>query len=414
MALPVLAAASAFARRVAVNALVNKAKERMGDMFRQEASSGWSAFSYGVFGVTFLGFILMLAVAGGTAGELAGLNNPREPQNAEPCSSLQDPNTMTAADIEAFFTSRNSPLSGTGEDLLAAAQEFNVSPAFMIGIAAAESSLGKYGRAVPNRNPGNIKTSTKTLVAAGFIEGYDFTGHDSENHVIFTNWRNGWRGLAEVLRRNYFDKGKTTVQGIAEGGYLTGDKERWTDNVTRTMNAAVGDCPEEPVPGQEPAPYPGEILPGQEPASADCAAIAASYGRGLQVTEANDREGLPQGKILRSDGTMVNVSPSVCRILVNLTDDGLSPRATCVVCNHTQFVKNSNRESRHWTGQAVDLGNNCEIARYLFERRRTYRIGDLITGACPDYNMDNGQPVPWSYWDIDTQRGHMNHIHVGF
>jgi hypothetical protein len=413
MAIPIVAAAGAFARKVATNALVGKVKERLGDAFGAEAGRGWSLTAWGTFGVSFLGFILVLAVAGGAAGEFAGVNNPREAGSSVPCTALEDSTTMSVEEIEAFLESRKSPLKGTGDALLAAAQEFGVNPALMLGIAAAESSLGKNGRAVDNHNPGNIKTSEASLLAAGFQRGADFLGHDDQGHVIFSNWAAGWRGLAEVLRRFYLDNKRKTLEDIAEK-YLTGNKPNWIRNVTATMNQAVGGCEEEDEVGESPGlgRLPPKLQEPLEPLVGECRDLEQFYGQGLTVDWPNDKEGLPKGEIRRlKDQSLVYVNRTICGSLLEIVNTGLQPTVTCIVCNHTQLVKGTTRESQHWKGNAMDLGSDCAIARHLFENRDRYQIWDLISGQCPDYNINDGQPATFG---SNVLNSHMDHLHVGF
>lgn len=79
MALPIAAAAGAFARN-AGKALLT----RLAGSVQEQAKPGWSIFSWAIFGISFLGFILVLAVSSGTAGEHTGVNNPREPGSGQP------------------------------------------------------------------------------------------------------------------------------------------------------------------------------------------------------------------------------------------------------------------------------------------------------------------------------------------
>lgn len=143
---------------------------------------------------------------------------------------LANPNTLTAIQADDFFKKNNSPLAESGDGLIAAAQRFYVNPIFMIGISGAESSLGKYGRALANKNPGNVKKRT---------DGYENYGikvidYDDQNHAIFETWEDGWMGLALVLRTTYFDQGRNTLEEIAEK-YLEGNKENWIRNVQKWM-----------------------------------------------------------------------------------------------------------------------------------------------------------------------------------
>jgi len=143
------------------------------------------------------------------------------------CGDLQNPNAISAQDIKTFLEKNGSPMKNDANAFIEAAQKYKINPAFMLGISAAESSFGKAGAGKSNMNPGNVKTSSSTLRAAGI----SFRDHDTRGHVMFSSWRDGIMGMAEVLRRNYFNKGRDNLSKIASI-YLKGNKQGWINNIT--------------------------------------------------------------------------------------------------------------------------------------------------------------------------------------
>lgn len=351
---------------------------------------------------TFALFMILIGTAlGGTfVGSQQGVPNDRLSEGTG-CGAIDDPTTVSAAGADAYFEKHHAPFSGTGTDLVAAAQEFSVSPALMIGISRAEGTLDGNGLGVPNKNPGNIKTDLSTLEKAGIPS----KGKDSQGHVIFPDWQSGWRGHAHLLRTFYLSKERTTVEAIAEI-YFTNKtvEQNWINVVKSTMKEV---CEKEPT------------TPG------GCIALADASG--LTFEHPNDHVGVPKGEIEREEGdpnggpkdqkrALVTVDPNICDSLIGLVNKDVPVHLTSVVGKHPRWVKRSNprRESPHWTGRAMDSANNCAVAQFLFENRTKYNVNQIITVACPAYNVDGGEPVPVSRWSPGLQEDHKGHIHIGF
>lgn len=142
------------------------------------------------------------------------------------CGDLQNPNAISAQEIKTFLEKNNSPMKNDANAFMEAAQKYKVNPALLLGISGAECSFGTAGAGKTNLNPGNVKSSSSTLRAAGI----SFRGHDSRGHVIFSSWRDGIIGMAEVLRRNYLDKGRTDLIAISQH-YLEGNKQNWINGI---------------------------------------------------------------------------------------------------------------------------------------------------------------------------------------
>lgn len=114
-----------------------------------------------------------------------------------------------------------------------AANRFNVNPALMVGIAHQESDLGKtIGNKKVNRNPGNVKTPQNILQKAGIRS----KGYDSEGHVKFSSWYDGWKGMAELLDRDYAPYGRETAYEIVTHGWAEANHEGWAETVEQTIS----------------------------------------------------------------------------------------------------------------------------------------------------------------------------------
>lgn len=151
------------------------------------------------------------------------------------CGDLRNPNAVSSAGIASFLAKNNSPMEDYASAFIEAAKKYQINPALLVGISGAESSFGKSGRGKNNMNPGNVKTSSARLRAAGL----SFTGHDDQGHVQFSSWRDGILGMAEVLQRNYFSKGRDTLAKISKI-YLEGDKQSWMNNINIIMRKICG------------------------------------------------------------------------------------------------------------------------------------------------------------------------------
>ncbi|HEY6072706.1 MAG TPA: transglycosylase SLT domain-containing protein, partial [Anaerolineales bacterium] len=93
MALPIAAAAARLVASAAKTKLAQSAKESVSGIFNNEVGGASPLVLKVLVGVEALGVILMLAVAGGQAGELTGVNNPREPGSGAgvDCSGTEVP-----------------------------------------------------------------------------------------------------------------------------------------------------------------------------------------------------------------------------------------------------------------------------------------------------------------------------------
>jgi hypothetical protein len=103
MALPILAAAARLAANAGKTKLVQSAKDSVSGVFNNEVGGASPLVLKILVGVETLGVILMLAVAGGQAGELTGVNNPRGEVECGPGEACEEipPSTGDCAGIVA-------------------------------------------------------------------------------------------------------------------------------------------------------------------------------------------------------------------------------------------------------------------------------------------------------------------------
>jgi hypothetical protein len=209
--------------------------------------------------------VLMFALipwffAGVLGGSLTGLNSKTVEQVAweqglntaiDECWNLADSTAMTAEQIDAFLRKKGSPLAGTGADVLAAAREMQINPALMIAINGKESTFGKYGRAVPNKNPGNVKIGRNWKLARD--HNIHIIGQDGDNHSIFPTWKDGWKGQGAALWSFIHSRKLRTIYDVNAGtdGRLDG-KGGYAEDTN--WHVGVKGFMQEILPCQNPAP----------------------------------------------------------------------------------------------------------------------------------------------------------------
>jgi len=132
-----------------------------------------------------------------------------------------------AATIDAFLDGHGSPMAGTGSAFVVAGQQYGVDPAFLVGIAGAETSFGRF---LYSQNGDEC-----TYNAFNWFFGP--TRPESD----FTSWTDGIsrvaQGLAGAL---YYGAGLYSVAAIAPT-YCPDGTADWVDNVTAFMTALGGD-----------------------------------------------------------------------------------------------------------------------------------------------------------------------------
>jgi hypothetical protein len=142
-------------------------------------------------------------------------------------AAAADPARMpTAAELDAFLTSKNSPMAGQGAAFVASGGRWQLDPRLLVAIAGAESNFG-------------------SITCAPFNAwGWGCPNGPYE----FTSWADGIDTVAEGLRTNYLSEGRTSValihQKYAPVGAAndpTGLNNNWTINVSRFMVELGGD-----------------------------------------------------------------------------------------------------------------------------------------------------------------------------
>jgi len=113
---------------------------------------------------------------------------------------LTDGDALSARDIQNYLKVRNPNVeSNVGFKLSYFCRKYRVNPAFVLGIAEADSAQGLAGAGRTNKNPGNTKISFAALDRAG-IKHMPWRG--AGNFVVFENWADGYAAIALTLN-NY-------------------------------------------------------------------------------------------------------------------------------------------------------------------------------------------------------------------
>lgn len=147
----------------------------------------------------------------------------------------------------------------------------------------------------------------------------------------------------------------------------------------------------------------------------------------------NDRQGLMlSDQIVRKDKTLVTVDPAIIAFLAWAGNNFGPIRVGSLVGTHPQYVDGSNntRESRHWTGHAVDIasisgkrvddGTAKEAVRAFMTAvgalQESIRPNQQICNGCgredteiQTLQLDAGLPKG-GHWVSD----HIDHVHIGY
>lgn len=131
----------------------------------------------------------------------------------------QKPVDPRVATLRHYLQSRASPLAEASEDIIEIADHYGLDYRLFIGIANAESSLGKH-------------------IPEGSYNPYGFACFDGQPCHYFKSYKEATESLAGTLTNHYaYAKWNSTgdVNDLA-AVYLTGDKKRWVGNVQTVMN----------------------------------------------------------------------------------------------------------------------------------------------------------------------------------
>lgn len=134
--------------------------------------------------------------------------------------------TPDAAQIEAFLAEHDSPMTGTGAVFVREGFEHGVDPAFLVAIAGAESSFGRY----------LYSENGDTCTYNAFNWFYGATRPQSD----FISWTDAIARVADGLAGSlYYGDGLYSVQAIAPRYCPVGTAE-WISNVTAFMGTLGG------------------------------------------------------------------------------------------------------------------------------------------------------------------------------
>lgn len=114
--------------------------------------------------------------------------------------NLTDGDALSAQDIQKFIRRYNPNVeNNVGLKLSYYCRKYQVNPAFVLGIAEADSAQGLAGAGRTNKNPGNTKISYSALNQAGIKHAW---WKGASNFAVFKTWGDGYAAIALTLN-NY-------------------------------------------------------------------------------------------------------------------------------------------------------------------------------------------------------------------
>jgi hypothetical protein len=348
--------------------------------------------------------------------------------------------------IDALLGKHGSPMKGLGNVFVAAGRKYGVDPRLVVGIAGAESNLGKYA-----------------------YHPYNAWGWGGRAGHTFGSWEQSIATITKGLRDGYVGQGRTTPAAIVSK-YAPGsdgnDEAQWVANVGSFMKELGADpgasMSVRPSAGARvPTAPPSFKLPDIGPSAfasvpssgLDDMLIAAGPGlnpdaqvRNLVMSGLLDAKpwkppplqmptlGTAGGKVPMMGGAVfpagkvgkvsfassanragVSVNPAVTNFVRQIAGR-FGPITVGTGTNHNQFVSGTNntRQSDHWRGNAVDipasghtltrLGHDALIAAGMPWRQAEKAGGGL-------YQVGKWQVI----FNTTLAQGgnHWNHLHVG-
>jgi hypothetical protein len=203
---------------------------------------------------------------------------------------------LTLEQFSAILESGSSPALVESEACYKAITSQGVSPAFCLAVYWQESALGTVGLAVPNKNPGNTRSSQTGIgMVVETVKG---------KFIKYPNWKSGFQDLAWRLVKPtyvYAQEGRRTIEQIIrrwappEDG---NDTEGYIQSVIESMNKWLGNS---------------EVAPKMEIIDLSDSTPDSVY---------TDR-GMPISEVILHDTAGSNdnnqASPSVCQITLNAT-----------------------------------------------------------------------------------------------
>ncbi len=116
-------------------------------------------------------------------------------------ASVQGSNTISADFVEKVLSAAHSPAAGLGQVVSDLSSQYQVDDAFTLAFFCHESSCGTVGVAVETHSWGNIICTPGWSSCVGRFRAY-------------ATWRDGLVDFLELLTREYFPAGLTTLETI--------------------------------------------------------------------------------------------------------------------------------------------------------------------------------------------------------
>jgi hypothetical protein len=144
--------------------------------------------------------------------------------------SVVGPPSLPATTVDAIFRRVGSPMVGTGQVVEAAARAANIDDAFALAVWWTETNDGEAGVGRADRNPGSVRGSI------GYPSAYD-------GYTIYPSYTAAVNYWFPLLKRNYINRGLTTVSAIAHPYVGTATSYLWAGKVIALMNRYRGEAP---------------------------------------------------------------------------------------------------------------------------------------------------------------------------
>ncbi len=172
---------------------------------------------------------LTILLVGGGVAVLCQWHQGTSPGHAS-SDNVVGPPSLPAATVDAIFRRLGSPMVGTGQAVEAASRAANIDDAFALAVWWTETNDGEAGVGRADRNPGSVRGSI------GYPSAYD-------GYTIYPSYTAAVNYWFPMLKRNYINRGLTTVYAIAHPYVGTSTSYLWAGKVTALMNRYRGEAP---------------------------------------------------------------------------------------------------------------------------------------------------------------------------
>lgn len=141
------------------------------------------------------------------------------------------PPSLPATTVDAILRRLGSPMTGIGQDIEASARAANIDDAFALAVWWTETNDGAAGVGRADRNPGSVRGS------AGYPSAYD-------GYTIYPSYTAAVNYWFPMLKRNYIDRGLTTVFAISHPYVGTSTSSLWAEKVIVLMQRYQSEAPQ--------------------------------------------------------------------------------------------------------------------------------------------------------------------------